>query len=125
MASSNFDSSTGFMLAGVATVTRPVPIRRAAVATMAAAPLFPTDPAMIPACPYVPLCVVATALPTIVGEIGGRAGMGWVFAGYTLAMTATMPIYGRLGDLQGRRKLSSAVSSGSWPRPLCAGSPPA
>ena len=49
--------------------------------------------------------IVATALPTIVGEIGGRAGMGWVFAGYTLAMTATMPIYGRLGDLQGRRKL--------------------
>lgn len=49
--------------------------------------------------------IVATALPTIVDEVGGRGGMGWVFAGYTLAMTATMPIYGRLGDLQGRRKL--------------------
>jgi EmrB/QacA subfamily drug resistance transporter len=49
--------------------------------------------------------IVATALPTIVDEIGGRAGMGWVFAGYTLAMTAAMPVYGRLGDLQGRRRL--------------------
>ena len=49
--------------------------------------------------------IVATALPTIVDEVGGRSGMGWVFAGYTLAMTATMPIYGRLGDLQGRRRL--------------------
>jgi len=49
--------------------------------------------------------IVATALPTIVDDVGGRAAMGWVFAGYTLAMTATMPIYGRLGDLQGRRKL--------------------
>ena len=35
--------------------------------------------------------IVATALPTIVDEVGGRGGMGWVFAGYTLAMTATMP----------------------------------
>jgi EmrB/QacA subfamily drug resistance transporter len=49
--------------------------------------------------------IVATALPAIVGDVGGRAGMGWVFAGYTLAMTAAMPVYGRLGDLQGRRRL--------------------
>ncbi|WP_185736185.1 MFS transporter [Nocardioides sp. LS1] len=49
--------------------------------------------------------IVATALPSIVDDVGGRAGMGWVFAGYTLAMTATMPVYGRLGDLQGRRQL--------------------
>jgi EmrB/QacA subfamily drug resistance transporter len=49
--------------------------------------------------------IVATALPTIVDDIGGRAGMGWVFAGYTLAMTAAMPVYGRLGDLRGRRQL--------------------
>jgi EmrB/QacA subfamily drug resistance transporter len=49
--------------------------------------------------------IVATALPAIVDDVGGRSGMGWVFAGYTLAMTAAMPIYGRLGDLQGRRRL--------------------
>jgi EmrB/QacA subfamily drug resistance transporter len=49
--------------------------------------------------------IVATALPAIVGDVGGRGGMGWVFAGYTLAMTAAMPVYGRLGDLQGRRRL--------------------
>jgi len=49
--------------------------------------------------------IVATALPAVVDDVGGRAGMGWIFAGYTLAMTAAMPIYGRLGDLQGRRRL--------------------
>jgi EmrB/QacA subfamily drug resistance transporter len=49
--------------------------------------------------------IVATALPAVVADVGGRAGMGWIFAGYTLAMTAAMPIYGRLGDLQGRRRL--------------------
>jgi EmrB/QacA subfamily drug resistance transporter len=49
--------------------------------------------------------IVATALPAIVGDLGGRAAMAWVFAGYTLAMTVVMPIYGRLGDLQGRRTM--------------------
>jgi EmrB/QacA subfamily drug resistance transporter len=49
--------------------------------------------------------IVATALPAIVDDVGGRAAMAWVFAGYTLAMTVVMPVYGRLGDLKGRRTL--------------------
>ncbi|GAA1964608.1 MDR family MFS transporter [Nocardioides panacihumi] len=49
--------------------------------------------------------IVATALPAIVGDVGGRASVGWVFAGYTLAMTVAMPLFGRLGDLRGRRTI--------------------
>jgi EmrB/QacA subfamily drug resistance transporter len=49
--------------------------------------------------------IVATALPAIVGDVGGRAAMAWVFAGYTLSMTVVMPVYGRLGDLRGRRTM--------------------
>ena len=49
IASSNFASSTSLTLLGVATVTRPAPTRRAALAAKAAAPVFPTDPAIIPA----------------------------------------------------------------------------
>ena len=55
MASRSFPSRTSLMLAGVATVTSPAPVRSAAVAAIAAAPVLPTDPAMIPACPNVPL----------------------------------------------------------------------
>ena len=49
--------------------------------------------------------IVATALPSIVADIGGERQMGWVFASYTLAMTVSMPVFGRLGDLRGRRAL--------------------
>lgn len=49
--------------------------------------------------------IVATALPAIVRDVGGRSAMGWVFASYTLAMTISMPVYGRLGDLRGRRSV--------------------
>jgi EmrB/QacA subfamily drug resistance transporter len=49
--------------------------------------------------------IVATALPTIVAELGGERQIGWVFAAYTLAMTVAMPVFGRLGDLRGRRGL--------------------
>ena len=49
--------------------------------------------------------IVATALPAIVDDVGGRSSVGWIFAGYTLAMTVTMPLFGRLGDLRGRRTL--------------------
>lgn len=49
--------------------------------------------------------VVGTALPTIVGDLGGAAHMAWVITGYTLAVTVGMPIYGKLGDLLGRKKV--------------------
>ena len=49
--------------------------------------------------------VVATAMPTIASELGGLAHYSWVFAAYMLASTTTVPLYGKLSDLYGRRKL--------------------
>jgi len=49
--------------------------------------------------------VVATALPTIVGDLDGATHMLWVTTAYVLASTVAMPIYGKLGDLIGRRSL--------------------
>ncbi len=49
--------------------------------------------------------VFATALPTVVGELDGVADMLWLNTAYVLAGTATMPLYGRLSDLFGRRPL--------------------
>ena len=46
-----------------------------------------------------------TALPTIVGDLGGAAHMAWVLTAYTLAITVAMPVYGKLGDLVGRKNL--------------------
>src|SRR3954454_5481817 len=54
--------------------------------------------------------IVATALPTIVGELGGLEHLSWVTSAYLLAVTAVTPIYGKLGDLYGRKRvLQSAV----------------
>ncbi|HWQ83796.1 MAG TPA: MFS transporter [Anaerolineales bacterium] len=47
--------------------------------------------------------VVATAMPTIVSQLGGLAIYSWVFSAYMLASTTMMPIYGKLSDLYGRR----------------------
>jgi EmrB/QacA subfamily drug resistance transporter len=47
--------------------------------------------------------IVATALPRIVGDLGGMDHYSWVFSAYMLAATVTTPIYGRLSDVYGRR----------------------
>lgn len=47
--------------------------------------------------------IVSTALPRIVAELGGLALYGWVGSAYLLAATVTMPLYGRLADLHGRK----------------------
>jgi EmrB/QacA subfamily drug resistance transporter len=47
--------------------------------------------------------IVSTALPTIVGELGGLAHLSWVVTAYLLAVTAVTPLYGKLGDLFGRK----------------------
>lgn len=52
--------------------------------------------------------IVSTALPTIVGELGGVNHMLWVTTAYTLCSTIMMPIYGKLGDLYGRKYLFCA-----------------
>ncbi|MGY1836634.1 MDR family MFS transporter [Blastococcus sp. SYSU DS0510] len=49
--------------------------------------------------------IVSTAMPTIVGELGGVAHMAWMTTAYLLATTLVMPIYGKFGDLWGRRTL--------------------
>lgn len=49
--------------------------------------------------------VIATAMPTIVGQLGGLEHYAWVFSAYMLASTTTVPLYGKLSDLYGRRKL--------------------
>jgi EmrB/QacA subfamily drug resistance transporter len=47
--------------------------------------------------------IVSTALPTIVGDLGGLQHLSWVVTAYLLASTVTGPIYGKLGDLYGRK----------------------
>ncbi len=49
--------------------------------------------------------VVATAMPTIVGQLGGLEHYSWVFSAYMLASTTTVPLYGKISDLYGRRNL--------------------
>ena len=49
--------------------------------------------------------IVATALPTIVDDVGGFSRVTWVVSAYSLAMVASMPLYGKLGDLYGRRRV--------------------
>src|ERR1043165_9504540 len=47
--------------------------------------------------------VVATAMPTVIGGLGGFRLYGWVTAGYLLASTVSVPVYGKLADLYGRK----------------------
>ena len=49
--------------------------------------------------------IVSTALPTVVGELDGVSQMSWVVTGYTLAATIALPIYGKFGDVLGRKWL--------------------
>ncbi|HTW41225.1 MAG TPA: MFS transporter [Solirubrobacteraceae bacterium] len=54
--------------------------------------------------------IVATALPTIVGDLGGLDRLSWVTSAFLLAQTVVTPLYGKLGDLYGRKRiLQSAV----------------
>lgn len=49
--------------------------------------------------------IVATSLPTIVGDLGGLNQLSWVVTSYLLASTISTPLYGKLGDLYGRKGL--------------------
>jgi EmrB/QacA subfamily drug resistance transporter len=49
--------------------------------------------------------IVATALPTIARDVGAEAQRSWVITAYLLGQVATMPLYGKLGDLFGRKQL--------------------
>ena len=52
--------------------------------------------------------IVSTALPTIVGELGGLTHLAWVVTAYLLAQTVVTPLYGKLGDLYGRKGVTQA-----------------
>ncbi|MEU2059857.1 MFS transporter [Streptomyces sp. NPDC013455] len=47
--------------------------------------------------------VVATAVPQIVGDLGGFSFFSWLFSGYLLAVTVSLPVYGKLSDTFGRK----------------------
>jgi EmrB/QacA subfamily drug resistance transporter len=55
--------------------------------------------------------IVATALPTIAGQLGGLTHLAWVVTAYLVAETVSMPLYGKLGDVIGRKRvLLGAIS---------------
>src|SRR4051794_6368359 len=49
--------------------------------------------------------IVSTALPTIVGDLGGVEHLSWVVTAYLLASTIVTPLYGKFGDLYGRKSV--------------------
>jgi hypothetical protein len=53
--------------------------------------------------------IVATALPTIVGSLGGASHLSWIVTAYLLASTASTPLWGKLGDMYGRKRLFQAA----------------
>ncbi|WP_407286796.1 MFS transporter [Streptomyces sp. BP-8] len=68
--------------------------------------------------------IIATAIPQIVGDLGGFAVFSWLFSGYLLAVTVTLPVYGKLSDTFGRRPIliagialflvGSLACAGAW-----------
>src|SRR5699024_5877930 len=72
--------------------------------------------------------IVSTAIPQIVGDLGGFAQFSWVFSIYLLAQTVTIPIYGKLSDIYGRKVVlligtviflvGSAASAVAWNMPV-------
>ena len=53
--------------------------------------------------------IVSTALPTIVGDLGGLNHLSWVVTSYLLASAASTPLYGKLGDMYGRKPVFQAA----------------
>src|SRR3984957_994246 len=53
--------------------------------------------------------IVSTALPTIVGDLGGLSHLSWVVTAYLLSSTVVGPLYGKFGDLYGRKKVLQAA----------------
>jgi EmrB/QacA subfamily drug resistance transporter len=49
--------------------------------------------------------IVATALPTIVGDLGGLSSLSWVVTAYLLSSTVSIPLYGKVSDLYGRKRV--------------------
>ena len=47
--------------------------------------------------------IIATALPTIVGDLGGLDHIAWVFTAYLLSSTVSVPLFGKISDIYGRK----------------------
>src|SRR3954452_18325552 len=62
--------------------------------------------AMLPA--VLDQTVLATALPTIAGDLGRLTDVSWVVSAYVVAAAATTPLWGKLGDRHGRKRLLQA-----------------
>ncbi|MEU6078988.1 MDR family MFS transporter [Streptomyces sp. NPDC047108] len=68
--------------------------------------------------------IVSTAVPQIVGDLGGFSVFSWLFSGYLLAVTVSLPVYGKLSDTFGRKPvlvcgivlflLGSLLCAGAW-----------
>jgi EmrB/QacA subfamily drug resistance transporter len=87
-------------------------------AAPAQAPAPPTGRALVPVFGALMLgmflaaldqTIVSTALPTIVGDLGGLEHLSWVVTSYLLASTASTPLYGKLGDMYGRKPVFLAA----------------
>ena len=59
--------------------------------------------AMLPA--VLDQTILATALPTIAGDLGSLSDVSWVVTAYVVAAAATTPLWGKLGDRHGRKRL--------------------
>src|SRR5947209_9335959 len=53
--------------------------------------------------------IVATPLPTVVSDLGGLSQLSWVVTAYLLTSTVSTPLWGKLGDLYGRKRLFQAA----------------
>ena len=53
--------------------------------------------------------IVATALPTVAGDLGGLTDLAWVVTAYLVAETVSTPLYGKLGDVIGRKRVLMAA----------------
>jgi multidrug resistance protein len=72
--------------------------------------------------------VVATVVPSVVGQLGGFAQFPWLFSAYVLTQAVTTPLYGRFADQRGRRPvllfgvtvfgLGSLICAGAWSMPV-------
>ena len=92
------------MSAATASVAVPVPVERSRLRVIFAGLMLVLLLAALDQ------TIVATALPTIVGDLGGLDHLSWVTSAYLLAQTAVTPMYGKLGDLYGRKRvLQTAV----------------
>jgi MFS family permease len=49
--------------------------------------------------------IVATAMPTIVGDLGGFRDLSWIVTAYMLTSTVTTPLWGKYSDLYGRKRM--------------------